>query len=215
MTWLEYFLLYCCIGAIVLLSIPLLNHILKKDVESSGAGRSLFKLDPVNIKEGILELFLVPLVGFTLALLGWPALIYYFIKEHWFPDPPYVEKVFAVEKSHLGEALSLEDIEARERVHDPMGAVPELPFGHLNVAWQEFLGQRVEGDALWNFSAIWQGDWGSPEERAGYVIIRADSSIGPYFLTRWDNLDTPASSGSDKRSAKRSDIPAFLRKASD
>ena len=219
MTWLDYFLLYCSTGAIVLLSIPLLNYFLKRDVKSSRAPRSFLKLDPVNFQEGILELFLVPLVGFTLVLLCWPVVIYFFIKENWFPDPPYVEKVFAVEKAHLGKPLSLEHIEALERVHDPMGAVPDLPFGHLNVAWRDFLEEYSAGDTLWSFSSIWQGDWGCPEQRAGYVIVRADSNIGPHFLTRWINLDAPAPSGSTKRSKRRStnryDIPDFLRKESD
>ncbi|WVM93015.1 hypothetical protein ULG90_02285 [Halopseudomonas pachastrellae] len=52
---------------------------------------------------------------------------------------------FAVTEDHLLESLTVAEIEARERVADPLGAVPDLPFGHLNTAWQEFLAECEEG----------------------------------------------------------------------
>ncbi len=212
MTWLNYFLIYCCNGAIFLLAALFHKRFIKAQGDSPGTGRSVFKLD---YQEGILERFLVPLLGFTLALIGWPVLVYCFIKEHWFPALPHAEKIFAVERAHLGVLMSQEDIEALERVHDPMRAVPDLPFGHLNAAWLDFLVQLSEGDVLWTFSATWQGDWGDPEDRAGYVIVHENLKIGSHFLMRLFILDTSTPSQSVQSSGNRYDIPEFLRKVSD
>jgi len=90
-------------------------------------------------------------------------------------------KEFAVEKAHLQERLSVQDIENREFVFDPLGAVPNLPFGHLNVAWKKFIEDCTENDELWSFSAQWK-NYGENELREGYVLIKNDS-LWPYFIT--------------------------------
>ena len=86
----------------------------------------------------------------------------------------------------IKERLSIEDIEARERVIDPLGAVPELPFGHLHSAWKAFLEGISPDDALWSFSANWTR-WGRKELRDGYVIVRGDI-IGAHFQTVWKDV---------------------------
>lgn len=102
----------------------------------------------------------------------------------WFPEisEPGKEEEFAVEQEHLIAQQDLNEIEARERVTDPLGAVPELPFGHLNAAWLAFNAKLEPGDSFWTFSAQWKPSWGREEMREGYVIVRLDG-IGPYFLT--------------------------------
>lgn len=105
--------------------------------------------------------------------IGWPFLIYFGIKEHLNPPRAVVEKEFQIEEKHLVNPVDVSDVEAKELVFDPLGAVPKLPFGHLNAAWLEFRSQMGEGDRLWTFSAEWQSNWGNPELRGGYVIVRA------------------------------------------
>ena len=89
---------------------------------------------------------------------------------------------FAVEPQHLLERLTLEDVEMREIVTDPLQAAPELPFGHLHAAWKEFLKGQAEGCELWSFSAHWQTIWGRNELRSGYVLVE-NGAPGAYFLT--------------------------------
>lgn len=105
------------------------------------------------------------------------------------PSPGFglQERKFAVSPGDLREQLAVEEIERRERVSDPLGAVPDLPFGHLHPAWLAFLEQRGTEDALWSFSTHWTPTWGREELRAGYVIVREDA-IGPHFLTVWRSL---------------------------
>ncbi len=93
-----------------------------------------------------------------------------------------VEWKFAVEPQHLLERLTLEDVEMREIVTDPLQAAPELPFGHLHAAWKEFLKGQAEGCELWSFSAHWQTIWGRNELRSGYVLVE-NGAPGAYFLT--------------------------------
>ena len=195
MSWLDYLLVYCGVGIVILLVMPLINRYLKKqkdDDSEPSSWRSLFESKPTTLGDKFIEWFLAPFVAISLVILGWPFLIYLAIKEHLYPTLPYVEKVFQVESEHLGNSVEVGDIEAKERVFDPLGAVPDLPFGHLNAAWSEFIGQMADGDRLRTYSANWQSDWGNPELREGYVIVKPDDRIGTFFTTRWIILDKPA-----------------------
>ena len=47
--------------------------------------------------------------------------------------------LFFVQCARVGQ------VEAREKVVDPMGAAPNLPFGYLSAAWTTFIeGVRVD-----------------------------------------------------------------------
>ena len=85
------------------------------------------------------------------------------------------EREFAVESKHLQERLSVQEIEQREIVDDPLKAVPGLPFGHLHQAWAKFLADLPEEAEVWSFSAQWENRWGQKELREGYVAMRDGS----------------------------------------
>jgi hypothetical protein len=74
---------------------------------------------------------------------------------------------------HLIERMTREAIEARERVTDPLGAVPEVPFGHLNLLWQAFTDGIEAGDELWRFEARIVSDWESVAVHRGYARLRS------------------------------------------
>ena len=108
-------------------------------------------------------------------------------------------RAFAVQRADLRERLSLADAEARERVHDPLQAVPNLPFGHLNTAWKalcrdwrdgvaDAVGDADTGDELWSFSTLWEDDRGWREQRGGYVIVRCGQP-GRFILTTCKAMD--------------------------
>jgi hypothetical protein len=46
--------------------------------------------------------------------------------------------VFEVRPDNLLRRTSIDAVEANERVHDPLAAVPDLPFGHLHMIWEAF-----------------------------------------------------------------------------
>ena len=96
------------------------------------------------------------------------------------------ERGFVVGHDQLQERLSVQEIEAREMVHDPLCAVPNLPFGHLNAVWCRYLEGLADGDELWSFTARWQHKWGKQEHREGYVLIQ-NGNPGDHILTVWED----------------------------
>lgn len=130
----------------------------------------------------------VPLLAALAVLLFWPVTIVWKLQELIAARRPEQSEAipprkFAVAREHLGKPLALAEIEAAEIVSDPAGAVPQVPFGHLNPVWESFKQSIQDGDQLWSFSALWQLEWGGTDVREGYVIVREDS-VGAYFLAR-------------------------------
>lgn len=146
----------------------------------------------------ILYKIVLPLLLFIIVVAVWPLLMYsaitHFLQKKKDPELPEQDEFpkipdFAVECTHMVERLTVQEIEMREFVKDPLKAAPELPFGHLNAAWKKFLNAHSHNAELWSFSAQWPTTWGSRELLRGYVVVRAGAP-GPYFLTiRKDNVD--------------------------
>lgn len=129
----------------------------------------------------------VPVGTAVLVVLAWPIAIVMQIKssrQKKTPDLLDPEVIpFAVAPEHLEERFTLEELEARETVTDPLGAVPPLPFGFLNAAWKRFLENHSEGHELWSFSATTKTFMGTDWFRAGYVLVR-DGKPGAFFLLK-------------------------------
>lgn len=163
------------------------EHRLTKEDESEWFNDLLDAENPDRKKLSfrILKNIVVPVFASVAVVILWPAAAYMLITEHFTKKiKPALkeEREFAVERGHLQERLTVQEIEARERVEDPLGAVPNLPFGHLNAAWRDFLDGCSDGDELWSFTARWETTWGKKELLAGYVLVR-NGCPGAYFLT--------------------------------
>ena len=123
------------------------------------------------------NLVAVVLVVIILSTL-WPFLAFYLIYDSVLrrlrvrPKP-----AFKIVPRDLGQALSIEAAEANERVEDPLGAVPALPFGHLNPAWVQFKAGLAPGSQLSPLSKVHKD--GIKERYVGY----AEVGNGP--VTRW------------------------------
>ena len=164
-----------------------------------------------------LDEILMVVLGLVWVATCWPWFIYWKVKEWlWGSDAPtpVEEPVFAVEKTHLLERIAVEEVEAHETVFDPLGAAPNLPFGHLHAAWRAFVDQRTDGDELWSFSADWRTGWGNRERRAGYVLVR-DGAPGYHFLTTWKDLPQEEDKPGAATAKKLIDIPSWLRRHAD
>lgn len=133
-----------------------------------------------------LDGLLVPALAITFLLLAWPWVLWVSVSERLRGETGKAtqaeERKFAVLDEYLVCELALADIECWETVEDPFGAVPRLPFGHLNPAWEAF--KAGSGNAVfWKFSGKHVDDWGTEWLREGYVLLGDDGSR-PYFLTR-------------------------------
>lgn len=181
-----YLYAYLAIGAVVLVIIYV-AHLISRKRESEFVRDMKDALYPERRKwrYRLLNTLVVPPLAALLVLAVWPVVFYMKGKELWeakaASTPSEAEKTFAVTEEDLLERLSVQKIEARERIEDPMGAVPDRPFGHLNAAWLKFKASMEPTDSLSSFSARWSTKWGRKEILAGYVIVR-DGRIGAHFL---------------------------------
>lgn len=133
----------------------------------------------------IMNDFIVPLMAASTITLLWPIAMFMYFRENFTSRNQTHESqstAFTVHPNHLKELLSVDEIEALEAVYDPLGAVPELPFGHLHAAWRRFLEGRTQGDQLWSFNAKTKTQFGDTELREGYVLVIDGLPCG-YFLT--------------------------------
>jgi len=184
--WLVYYL-----GAgLVVLVFMLLRARLNFNRSEKGAPRiRMNKLPkPVDTMDAI-----VAYVMYLAVFLLWPlfvALLAYelILEKQNKPSDMDEGPRFSAKPEYLLEQLSPEEIEAREIVADPLGAVPDLPFGHLHSAWVSFKNQVQESDELWSFrspacedsnSTRWQhGAEGYALRRNGEIVKEFISAAG-------------------------------------
>ena len=187
-----YLAWYLGIG-VVLLAAMLIAHALKKKDESPFLQDMLDAALPERktLRYRILNNLVAPALAGIFVLAAWPVAMLLLIKEllqDRIAAAAAEEREFAVRQGELLERMTIPEIEQREKVIDPLGAVPDLPFGHLHAAWALFLQEIGPDDALWSFTSTWTADWGHKELRSGYVLVRGNVP-GPYFLTLRKNLD--------------------------
>ena len=187
-----YLYWYLGIGAAVLAVVFGAHRLTKKDEPESLHDL----LDAVNpdrkkLSYRILNNVVAPVLAAVAVVVVWPAALYMKGKEIFGKKSVSAldeEREFAVERSHLQERLTVLQIEAREAVTDPLGAVPDLPFGHLNAAWKTFAEGVGADDELWSFTAPWQTTWGRREVRTGYVVVRGGVPAA-HFLSMWKEIE--------------------------
>jgi len=138
--------------------------------------------EPMKLSCRILNSFVALVLGVSLIFVVWPFVVYLAVNkmimnkaadgmgedpdaavQRWLHQSKSLplaeinkEPEFAVLRQRLLEHLTVPELERRELVFDPLHAVPDRPFGHLNAAWQEFLKGKADGAEMWSFSAPWQ-----------------------------------------------------------
>jgi len=188
---LIYLYWYLGVGVCIVLPFVVRSRFLKKD-DLPTASDLLEALQPErkSLWYRLRSNVLAPLLTGLLVVLFWPFVVYLKVQDMVLGKPEasnLEEPKFAVVRADLLERVSIAEIEQCERVFDPLSAVPDLPFGHLNTAWRKFLEDMTPDAEMWTFSAHWT-DWGSKELRRGYVMVRGNV-IGPYFLTTRKDVD--------------------------
>ena len=186
-----YLYWYLGVGVCIVLPFVVRSRFLKKD-DLPTASDLLEALQPErkSLWYRLRSNVLAPLLTGLLVVLFWPFVVYLKVQDMVLGKPEasnLEEPKFAVVRADLLERVSIAEIEQCERVFDPLSAVPDLPFGHLNTAWRKFLEDMTPVAEMWTFSAHWT-DWGSKELRRGYVMVRGNV-IGPYFLTTRKDVD--------------------------
>ncbi len=117
-------------------------------------------------------------LGLVVGALVWPFLAYTHLNSYL--NPPFTPEIFAIKQKDLVEAMSVTEVEEKEIVHDPLSAVFELPFGHLNSKWEEFKG-NYKPSTLWSFKSEYE-DYSGISIKEGYVKLEEDGSIKDFFI---------------------------------
>lgn len=163
---------------------------------------------------------LAPLLAGTAMVLLWPIVPLMKLQQEWIRRRNarlQGKDRYRIERKHLHERMTLEEVERREMVSDPLGAVPSLPFGHLHPVWAQIKANLKPRDQLWYFSGVWPGRWFNDESREGYVVRRWGRNR-QYILTVCRQIETTdVMSSSAKRIESRSEmvIPGSLHKQTD
>jgi hypothetical protein len=189
--------LYAWLGAGALTLVFILGaHLLSPQQKSAFVHDLLESANPERRKLSyrVLSNLVVPALAGILIVIAWPVALYMKLKD-WIRsnderesgDNP--DKRFSVLKSYLKERLSLQEIERREMVTDPLHAVPALPFGHLHSTWCAFTQDLTPDSELWSFSTTWENGWGIKEWIEGYVVV-CDGIPGTFLLTVRSRLDS-------------------------
>jgi hypothetical protein len=119
-------------------------------------------------------------------LIAWPAVIvWWFMQKRNEPDAieDEDENDFTCNMGNLVSEITPIEAEVFNQVHDPLGKVPNLPFGHLNTAWGRLLAEMTEpADQLWSFFIPKDTHIGlyrsvSGDVR-GYAIVRKGKIVG-------------------------------------
>ena len=204
LTWQDWAVVYFSIGVAVFLSVFVSHHLTtrKAEVDQGTEFAAMFNPKPVGLRGVFLDSVLGPLLAAMLVCAIWPYAIWLKIEEKWFPaapfpDPPAEGKPFSVSRGDLLEHLSFDEIEAAAFVTDPLGAVPDLPFGHLHGAWKRLKETSVSGDEIWTFSAPLVR-WGCKYVCTGYAIVHV-GEIGAFWVTDTQALAADAAATQDNK----------------
>jgi hypothetical protein len=123
----------------------------------------------------ILQRVLKPLLGFVLLIIVWPFawfVGFMSVWEHYRNKVKDKAAVFSVKRKHLKSLCQLTEVEQNSLIHDPLGAVPALPFGHLHAVWSAFVQKKLDDAQLWSFDFVWEDRYGRKDRRSGYAWLQ-------------------------------------------
>lgn len=177
-----YLYAYLAVGVLVFV-VVLGSHLIssRNEVKSEMVSSIQDALNPERktLRYRFLVKVVVPILTSGAVIVGWPVAVWMKLMEMRQSknvenfDPFAEPQEFEVQIGDLKEKHDLEWIEAKERIIDPLGAVPTTPFGHLNPVWQEFLAKAPQGCEYWSFQTTWKTHWGAEETREGYASVKA------------------------------------------
>jgi len=191
---LNAFGIYLLTGALLLGLTALFVRLTRKDEEESELVKIARQMSPPQTRqEQLMEWATYPVIW-----LLWPVsmliAIQALLKERgiaWNPffwennrtsnDTRHEANKFVCHSEDLIEPVVPEQVEVGSYVHDPLGRVPNQPFGHLHKGWSQLLSQLEPGDTLWRFHApdrTWK------PASSGYAVVRANVVIAEFIVER-------------------------------
>jgi hypothetical protein len=160
--WLLYLQIYFGVGLVVC-SAVVISHVWMKHRQASALTDALKSLNPSRQRfwYRVLEDVVVPGLAFILVWLVWPAAIgFKFFEMYQKKDAAANSerlakaKVFVLKEEALVREMTVAEIEQANMVIDPLGAAPNLPFGHLHAVWVELREGLGVGETVYLFESV-------------------------------------------------------------
>ena len=160
--WILVLQIYFGVGLVVCLAV-VTSHLLMKHRQAGSLTDALKSLNPSRQRfwYRLLEDVVVPGLAFILVWLVWPfALVLKFFemfkKKEAEANSERLAKAkeFVLKEETLVREMTVAEIEEANMVIDPLGAAPNLPFGHLNAVWIELRDGLGVGETLHLFESV-------------------------------------------------------------
>jgi len=183
--------IYLGIGLIVCSTI-LIAHLLGKRKESSFLRDAMDAFDPRrnNFFYRVFVDYLIPGFAFFLIWLVWPFAIWLKLRETFTKKSEISEarkrseiKEFTLTNDELLREVSIEEVERTNFIHDPLEAVPNLPFGHCNARWVALRDSLEPNETLWEFESN-RSVLAGVELMWGYAV-KVDERVDRFMTTGW------------------------------
>ena len=136
--------------------------------------KALVPTEHLTLWPWVLKHVLKPLLGFVILTFVWPLawfVGFMAIWEDWRRKAKDKRAEFVVKRRYLKSPCQLSLVEQSSLVDDPLGAVPALPFGHLNALWSDFVLKKPDAAQLWSFACVWENRYGRKDQRQGYAWL--------------------------------------------
>ena len=141
----------------------------------------------------VLEDLVVPALAFFLMWLVWPvvfvlkikhslqksALAAQAVKAEQEAEPP----TFALNDSELLRQVTVDEVERTNLIHDPLEAVPTIPFGHCNARWVLFRDSLQANETLWEFEST-RSELAGVRAMWGYAVKR-EGTVDRFMTSGW------------------------------
>lgn len=160
--WLVVLQIYFGVGLVVCLAV-VTSHLWMKRGQAGSLTDALKSLNPSRQRfwYRVLEDVVVPGLAFILVWLVWPVAIWLKFYEMYKKKDAEANserlakaKEFVLKEETLVREMTVAEIEEANMVIDPLGAAPNLPFGHLNAVWVEFRDGLEVGETLHLFESV-------------------------------------------------------------
>jgi hypothetical protein len=197
-SYLDWFWLYLGIGAITFPVLRLLVYVFhRKESPSVWAQEVMTALEKEKTLLDRVKKTFVWFGSVMLFCLIWPVALLIAAYATFFdkPAPNYKsdEPSFTCQKDSLIKQVNPLEVESASYISDPLGRVPNLPFGHLHQGWINLLAQLEPTDQLWSFATKgWSIKPGhSPKYSkpcdvySGFAIVR-NKKVVAEFICGWD-----------------------------
>lgn len=192
---------YLTVGLVLLLVARLLVKMFYKDKRSAFVKEMMNAIENDKSQAEKRRKFFKNIAVGGLAIAVWPLTFTILVNElrdsrrNDRSDRELNEKPeFICKSKDLLEIVNALEVEANSKILDPMGRVPDLPFGHLNKGWLRLRRKVRPGDVMWSFKTSGitpsfdgrKPRYNGPQNVvSGFAIVR-NKQIVAEFLSQWD-----------------------------